>query len=160
MPKPTYVLAFEHFNGNSDPLKAIVAFGLFVESEVKWAQAQDTWPTEAKCKTYHDCQLPHQAEQYQSAADEVLMKFANGLIEQKQAEFLQASIDEFKKEAAKAHHGFWWGVLEGMTAALAWSLLLIITAVIVGRLGIDVLGAFEKATGSQPQHSAPAPPHQ
>jgi hypothetical protein len=159
MAKPLYVCAFEHFkNNNEDTLKAFVAFGLFIEAEQKWAASQENWPTEAKYKHYHDCTLPHQAHNYQSGAEDVLVQFANGIVEQERREFLQMALDQFKQEAAKSHHGFWRGVLEATSGAFVWSVLLIVAAIIAGRLGIDVLGAFERAAGAPHPASTSAPP--
>jgi hypothetical protein len=156
MAKPLHVHAFEHFkNTNEDPLKAFVSFGLFIEAEQKWAAAQDSWPTEGKYKHYYDCTLPHQAHNYENGADEVLVQFANEVVEQEREEFLKAAMEQFKQEAAKSHNGFWKGVAEATMGAFVWSVILIVAALIAGRAGIDVLSVFEKAAGVQ-QHSSPS----
>jgi hypothetical protein len=160
MAKPLYVAAFEHFKrSNEDPLKAMVAFGLFVEAEHKWASSQQVWPTEAKYRHYHDCSLPHTAANYANGADIVLLEFANEIVEQKREEFLAEALEAYRNKAAESHHSFWKGVAEAATGALAWSLALILASIIFHRLGIDVLEAYEKAAGPKIQHSAPASEH-
>ncbi len=132
---------------------AFVAFGLYVKAEYKWASAQPTWPTEGKYKRYHACTLPHQAHNYQNDAKEVLVDFATTIVEHEGEQFLKAAIEEFKEEVAKGR-GFLRGVLEATTGAFVWSV--IVTTIIAGRLGIDVIGAFERAASET--HSTQVPP--
>jgi hypothetical protein len=157
MAKPLHVQAFEQFKQkyDGDQLKALVAFGLFIESEYKWAKSQPLWPGDGKYKTYHQFQFPHQIDVYDESADRVLFDFVDSLVEDQRKEFLEAALAAFKVEAAKSHHRWWHGVLEATGGALVWSVILIIGAIAAGRLGIDVLGAFERAAAIH--HSTPPP---
>ncbi|HEY4922606.1 MAG TPA: hypothetical protein VII40_21075 [Xanthobacteraceae bacterium] len=153
MAKPLYVLAFEHFKQKhaDDPLKAIVSFGLYIDSEYKWASAQQAWPTDGKYKHYHECSVPHSTDLYDESADKVLFEFVTRVVEEEKHDFLDAALAQYREEAAKSHHKWWHGVLEALGGAVLWSVILIVAAIVAGRLGIDVIGAFERAAGGSPQ---------
>jgi hypothetical protein len=149
MAKPLYVQAFEHFkdsNGN-DPLKAYVAFGMYIEAECKWATSQATWPNNARYKEWFDCSFPHTTDTHVEKATDVLQAFANNIVDQEREEFLEAALKEYKDEAAKAEKGFWRRVSEGVTAAFIWSILLIVFSIIIQRIGIDLIEVYQKAAG-------------
>ena len=156
MAKPLHILAFEHFKqryDGDDKVKMFVAFGIFVESEYKWASSQRIWPTDGKYKNYHDCSIPHSIDLVDQSADSVVYEFVNDVIEEERANFVRSALDAYKIEAAKSHHRWWQGVLEGTGGALLWSIILIAAVIIAGRLNIDVLGAFERAaTTHQESH--------
>jgi hypothetical protein len=86
----------------------------------------------------------------------VLYEFVTDVVEQQQKEFLERAIKDYKAEAAKPHRKWWHGVLEATGGAILWSLILIGAAIIAGRLGVDVIGAFERAAAVQP-HNMPQP---
>jgi hypothetical protein len=112
MAKPLYVQAFEHFkDNNDDPLKAYVAFGLYIDAECKWAESQPNWPANAKYKEWHDCSVPFGTAAHNEKAIDVLLEFANNIVEQEKVEFLTAALDAYKEEASKSEKGFWRGVL-------------------------------------------------
>lgn len=172
MAKPLHVLAFEQFkNNNDDPLKAYVAFGLYIEAEYKWASSLPAWPSDGRYKTYYQCSLPHSVNNYENSADQILIDFANGVVAEHSESFLQQANTEVKEELSQVddkiaelrtlvhgiRHAPWWkGVLEATGGAILWSAILIIATIIAGRLGIDVLGGFERAAGVQEQqHNHP-----
>lgn len=140
MAKPLYVQAFEHFqNNHDDPLKAYVAFGLFVDAECKWAGSQPTWPTNSKYKEWFDCGIPHGTSDYYEKATAVLGEFADNIVEQQRATFLEAALKEYKTEvsaafeqykaeAAKSEKGFGRGVAEAVAGAAVWTAILIFAA--------------------------------
>lgn len=148
MAKPLYVQAFEHFkNNHDDPLNAYVAFGLYVDAEYKWAEAQQNWPTDRKYKDWYDCSVPHSAATHYEKATEVLQEFANNIVEQERADFLQAALDSFLEEAGKAEKGFWRGVAEAVTGALIYSGILIVASIIAQRQGIDLVEIYGRLAG-------------
>jgi hypothetical protein len=145
MPKPLYVQAFEHYKeNNDDTLKAYIAFGLYVDSECKWAESQTVWPTTAKYKGWFDCTVPHSTEVNNEQATEVLLDFANNVVEQERAEFLATSLDAYKEEAAKSEKGFLRGVLEATTGAFLYSVLLVVASIIIQRQGIDLVEVYDR----------------
>jgi hypothetical protein len=148
MAKPLYVDIFEHFkNNHEDPLNAYVAFGLYIEAECRWASSQANWPDLKKYQTYFDCTVPYSTAIHQGNADKVLLEFANTIVQEKQAAFLQGALDAYKSETAKSHKGFWRGVSEATVGALVWSIILIGITIISHRLGVDILEAYQKASG-------------
>jgi hypothetical protein len=47
----------------------------------KWAAGQETWPSESKYRAYHANYLtPHQTQEYQKAADSVLIELSNNVV--------------------------------------------------------------------------------
>jgi hypothetical protein len=106
MPKPFHSIAFEHFTtATPDPLEAMMAFGLSMDSESKWARLQPAWPTEAKYRNYHHVYLtPHEIQGY---------------------------ID----------------VLEAIMGAFAWTIILIVFAIVLAWAGIDILEYYRRAAG-------------
>jgi len=159
MARPLYVLAFEQFKQkfDGDQLKGLVAFGLFIDAEYKWAGSQPAWPSDGKCKQYHEIQLPHHMAVYDEHADKALLEFADGIVEAHRESVLEAALAAYRTEAAKSHHRWWHGVLEAAGGALLWSIILVAGAYFAGRLGIDVLGAFESAAVQHSTAPAPAP---
>jgi hypothetical protein len=148
MAKPLYVDTFEHFkNNHEDPLNAYVAFGLYIEAECRWASSQANWPDSKKYQTYFDCTIPFSSAIHHDNADKVLVEFANNIVQEKQAAFLQSALDAYKIEAAKSHKGFLRGVSEATVGALVWSVILIVTTIISHRLGVDIVEAYQKASG-------------
>ena len=150
MAKPLHILAFEHFQqryDGDDKVKMFVAFGLFMESEYKWAQSQH-FPTEGKYKNYHGCSIPHSVDLIDQSADNVLGEFVGDIIEGEKEDFMKAALQAYKAEAAKTERKGWQGVLEATCGAFLWSLILIIGAIVAGRMGIDVIAAFEHAAGT------------
>ncbi len=147
MAKPLHILAFEHFQqryDGDDKVKMFVAFGLFMESEYKWAKSEH-FPTEGKYKNYHACSIPHSVDLIDQSADNVLSEFVSDIIDGQKEGFMSAAMDAYKAEAAKSERKWWQGVLEATGGAILWSAILIIGAIVAGRMGIDVLGAFERA---------------
>jgi hypothetical protein len=155
MAKPLYVQAFEHFinKNKDDKLKALVAFGLYIEAEQKWASTQAVWPTEAKHRHYHNCSIPVDGatDHYDEGAESVIFEFVNDVVEFEKEQFLEAAVAAYKLEAAKGRHKWWHGVLEATGGAILWSFILLGGAIFAGRMGIDVIGVFERAAGG-PHH--------
>jgi hypothetical protein len=148
MAKPLYVQAFEHFkNNHDDPLKAYVAFGLYIDAECKWAATQPSWPTGAKYKKWFECSIPHSTDAHNERATVVLLEFANNIVEQKRANFLEAAIEAYKEEAAKSEKGFWRGVAEALTGALLWTLVLIAAAFILQWFSPDIYEVLGRVLG-------------
>lgn len=151
MAKPPHVLAYEYFKqryDGDDKVKMFVALGLYTDAEHKWASEQSSWPGETKYKNYYDSAIPHSCDFINESADTVLYEFVQGIVEEEKASFMDAALIAYRAEAAKSHHRWWQGVLEATGGALVWSLILIIGAIVAGRLGIDVIGAFERAAGT------------
>ena len=151
MAKPIHVSAFEHFyNSCESHLEAAIAFGLFMESEHKWASRQATWPTEKKYAAYHEIYLtPHEAEGYRENARRVLLEYSNNLVESEQAQFLEAAVQQYRTEAGRGHSAFRkWGVVEALVGALLWTMILIVVSIIAVRFGIDLLEIYQKAAGT------------
>jgi hypothetical protein len=151
MAKPLYVQAFEHFKDqNDDPLKAYVAYGLYIDAECKWAQAQATWPNTTKYRDWYECSVPHSTEMHNERAIQVLLEFANNIVDQERAEFLSTSLEAYRQEASKSKRGFRRGVLEATTGAFLYSVLLLIASLIIRWQGIDVVEVFEKIGADTP----------
>ncbi|WP_298256162.1 hypothetical protein [Bradyrhizobium sp.] len=132
MPKPLYVLAFEHFkNNHGDTLTGYVAFGMYIDSECKWAESQPAWPTHGKYKEWYDCYVPHGIAAHTEKATDVLQDFANNIVEQERVAFLEAALQEYKAEAAKSKKGFWDGVREAFMGAACWTIFLIAMAFVI-----------------------------
>src|SRR5271157_3914678 len=108
MPKPLHVLAFEHFNNNNEnQIEALVAFGLFMESERLWAQGTPSEPGEATYRTYHGMYLtPHETERYKQSAREVLTDLANEAIARAREDFLADALRRYKVVALTGHAKF------------------------------------------------------
>ena len=148
MAKPLYVQAFEHFkNNHDDPLKAYVAFGLYIDAECKWAESQPAWPTERKYKDWFDCSVPHSTDTHNEKASDVLQEFANNIVEQQKSEFLQDAVDAFMEEAGKSEKSFGRGVSEALLGAFAYSVLLIVFSIIIQRQGIDLIEVYGRLIG-------------
>lgn len=148
MAKPLYVQAFEHFKNNRDnPLQAYVAFGLYIDAECKWAASQATWPANAKYREWFECYIPHSTEAHNEQATEVLLEFANNIVEQERAEFLETAIEAYKEEAAKAEKGFWRGVAEAFTGAALWTVFLIGMAFILKWFNPDIYDVLGRVLG-------------
>jgi hypothetical protein len=156
MTKPLYVQAFERFKKDSgDPLTAYVAFGLYIDTECKWAATQTSWPDGEKYKHYHDSTIPVSIEAHNEKAEAVLLEFADKIVEGEHNKFLAAALDSYKEAAAKSEKGFWQGVGEALVGALAWSILLIVVSIIFQRVGVDVLEVYEKAAGRKIERAEP-----
>lgn len=148
MNKPLYVQAFEHFqNRHEDPLRAYVAFGLYIDAECKWAASQPQWPANAKYKEWYDCSVPHTTHAHVEKAAAVLLEFANTIVEEKRAEFLAAAIGEYKREAAHAGKGFWRAVIEAFVGAALWTMFLIVTAFILKWFNPDIYEVLGRVLG-------------
>lgn len=148
MAKPLHILAFEQFQqkyDGDDKVKMFVAFGVFVESEYKWAAAE-SWPSDARYRHYHDCSIPHNMNMIDESADNVLREFVGDIVDGEKADFVHAALEAYKEEAAKSH-GWVRGILEATGGALLWSLILLAGAIFAGRMGIDVVEVFQRAAG-------------
>lgn len=152
MAKPPYIQAFEHFKANTnDPLIAYVAFGLYVETEHQWASGLAHWPNQNQCRNYYQHILPHNGHDYTDKADDALVNFANNVVAAERHTFLRAE-----------ERGFWYGVLQGVVAAIIYSAFLLGGSYIAVRQGVDIFEAFRRAytehQSEQPAlHSAEAP---
>lgn len=148
MARPLYVEAFEHFkNNNDDPLNAYVAFGLYIDAECKWAASQANWPTPSKYKEWFDCYIPHSTASHNDRATEVLLEFANNIVDQEKAEFLEAALEAYREEASKSEKGFWRGVIEALTGAALWTLFLIVAAFILKWFNPDIYEVLGRVLG-------------
>jgi hypothetical protein len=157
MTKPLHIVAFEHFQqkyDGDDKVKMFVAFGLFCESEYKWAQALH-FPTDGKYKNYHACSIPHSIDMIDQSANKTLGEYLEDIVEGEKADFLREALEAYKEEAAKPERKWWHGVLEATGGAVLWSAILIIGAIVAGRMGVDVFAAFEHAASIH--HEAPTP---
>jgi len=159
MAKPLYVQAFEHFkNNHDDPLKAYVAFGLYVDAECKWAAQQPTWPPNSKYKEWFDCWIPHGTPGHYEKATVVLEEFANNIVEQERVIFLEAALNEYKSflgaalneykiEAAKSEKTFWRGVGEAVAGAAVWTAILIFAAFAIKWVYPDIYEVLGRVLG-------------
>ena len=150
MPKPFHSIAFEHFTtATPDPLEAMIAFGLFMDSENKWARLQPAWPTEAKYRNYHHVYLtPHEIQGYIAKARRVLKQFSDNLIEIERANFLSQALREYRQFAAVGDRRFRFaGVLEAIMGAFAWTVILFVFAIVLAWGGIDILEYYRRAAG-------------
>jgi hypothetical protein len=106
------------------------------------------FPTDGKYKNYHACSIPHSVDLIDQSADNVLGEFVRDIIEGEKEDFMTAALNAYKAEAAKSERKWWHGVLEATGGALLWSFILIISAIVAGRMGIDVIAVFERAAGT------------
>jgi hypothetical protein len=155
-PAPPHIASFSKFVERlpNDHLKASVAFGLFMQAEQFWVNKQETEPNVRICCKYHEDYLTdYNIQQFIDKATESLNAFSNAIIGQKRSEFLQAALAEQKKFSWKA-------VGEGVVAAGAYSVLLILFSVIALRVGIDIVEVYKSMAGVRDeQHQAsPAAP--
>ena len=138
MPKPAHVEAFEFMiDGTQNEIKDCIAFGLFMRSENNWVSGKDSPPTEADYRRYHGHLLtPLERERYRDGATQVLQDFAVKAIQAERTALL------------KHHRRFRpLGILEGISAAFLWTLLLIVITVLAARAGIDILEYYKRAAG-------------
>src|SRR5258708_5210920 len=145
MAKPIHVSAFEHFYHSCEShLEAAIAFGLFMESEHKWANGQEVWPTQKKYTDYHSIYLTtHETEGYKENARRLLLEYSNNLVGSERAQFLEAAVRQYRTEAGRGHSAFRkWGVVEAIIGALLWTIILIIASIIAVRFGIDLLEIY------------------
>jgi len=152
--KPLHVTAFEHFKSkNPNHLEAMIAFGIFIDGEQKWANEKNPPPTDAKYRQYHDTSLSQQHTEFcMDSARTILQNIANETIAAKKAEFLSEAIEQYKAEASKGHNSFhWWGLAEATIGAVSgsviWTLSLIGITAIALRSGIDLLEIYKKMAG-------------
>jgi hypothetical protein len=60
-----------------------------------------------------------------------LKNFANDIIQEKQAEFVEQSLDAYRTGASSGHCGFrGWGIVEATLGAFVWALLLIVLSIV------------------------------
>jgi hypothetical protein len=143
MAKPLHVSAFELFyNSSQNHLEALIAFGLFMDSEHKWASGQTTWPTEKKYADYHEIYLtPHEIDGYKESAQRVLQQFSNDVVAHEQTRMLAGALRQYKT-AQKI-------IISWRYAASA--VVIIVFCGISALLGIVAALAFSAETSSSSQ---------
>jgi hypothetical protein len=154
MATPLHLTAFQHFyNATKSHLEALVAYGLFTESETQWAQTKQSGPSRAQLDYYHQFGTsPYESAKFLSSAQKLLLDFANQIAETKRAQFLQEALREYEVEAGKGHSAFrGWGCVEGIIGAfigaLLWSVFLIGATIIASRNGIDIVEVYQRLSG-------------
>jgi hypothetical protein len=162
--RPPYIEAFERFTqGKQDQIEALVAYGLFISSDYDFSQKLPSWPPEAQiAQTYN--RLLHETElkNTEAAAKKIVDDHREQLVREHEKKYLDGIFKDIEIRAVKlAHdsstHHFWKGVLEAATGALVWSVFLIIATIVFQRIGIDVLEAYEKASGLKIEHIGKMP---
>jgi hypothetical protein len=139
-PVPSHVTSFQKINAKiTDHLMASVAFGVFMRAESCWLETNE--PNEANCRTYHSMLTDFQIDRIRDDATRILNEYANRIVEEKRAEFLD--------EMSRHHKGFRrWGVWEAFLGSFFWTAVLIAVSIIVQRAGIDILEVYKHATGA------------
>jgi hypothetical protein len=151
MPELLHIAAFQKFfSATPSHLEAVVAFGLFMESEQKWADLQSTPPDEETYKTYHGIYLtPHEIQGYLETAKALLAEFGDDMIREAEPKLLQSNLDAFLQAARGGDRKFRWaGVWEALVGALFWTVLLILAAVLTHRANIDLIEIYKKVSGA------------
>jgi hypothetical protein len=147
---PPHVSAFQKFAVRiPSRLEASIAFGLFMESEGLWAATAGS-PSDAKYRNYQDALLTdHEIARYAREARNFLNNFGSDAVAAKRAEFLQESLERYEGAAQEGHSGFrWWGILEAALGALAWTVMLILGALVLRYgPGIDPVEIYHKVFG-------------
>jgi hypothetical protein len=146
---PPHVSAFQKFASQIDNrLEASIAFGLFMESEGIWA-ANAGNPSDTKYKNYQSQFLTdYEIERYAKQARDFLSNFGSEAVAGRRAEFLQASLERYESAARRGHRRFrGFGILEALIGALAWTLTLIVFAIVLKFSGIDLIEILHKVAG-------------
>jgi hypothetical protein len=149
--KLLHVIAFEEFRkATPNPLEAMIAFGLFMDSEDKWAKLKQQWPSDETYCGYHEIYLtPHEIQGYIDNAKSVLQQFGGNLVEIERPKFLSQALVEYERAASIGHRRFRFrGVLEAVAGAFLWTVILISFAIILARGGIDVVEYYRRAVGN------------
>ena len=150
MASPLHTAAFQRFmNATPNHLEAMIAFGLFMDSEHKWASLETAPPTDRKYREYHAIYLtPHEIEGYIKKARLLLQHFGTNLIENERVQFLSQALDQCREATAEGERRFrFWGVVEAILGALGWTVILIVFAIILARSGIDIFEYYQRAKG-------------
>ena len=148
MPKPLHVTAFEHFKDkNPNHLEAMIAFGLFIDAEQKWANGKRPHPESDDYQAYYDVSLSDtHSNFYMSSAREVLLRVSNDLVAAKQSELLAGALKEYQSEAGKDHQKFRInGVQEAIWGALGWTVILLVFSIILAWVNLDPIDYYYKA---------------
>jgi hypothetical protein len=170
--RPPYIEAFECFTrSNPDRIEAFVAYGLFVASEHAWATNLSIWPTEDMiAHSYQRLLQNDEVEKTKAAAKKIVEDHREQLVRAHEKKYLDGIFQDIEQrvtkisEDASTRH-FWKGVIEAATGALVWSMFLIVATIIFQRIGVDVIEAYERASGLKLEHAkqqpaqTPAPQH-
>jgi hypothetical protein len=167
-PRPPYIEAFERFTqGKEDKIEAFVAFGLFISSDYDFAQRLPSWPPESQiAQMYNRLLHDNELQNTQAAAKKIVDDHRAELVREHEKKYLDGVFKDIEQRAAKlaedaSMRHFWWGVFEAATGAFMWSVFLIVATIIFQRVGVDVLEAYERASGLKIEHigkQAPLPP--
>jgi hypothetical protein len=138
---PPHIEIFTRFfDSTTSRLEALVAYGLFTETE-----RDGGFDTN---------------ESYSGNIDKLFASNKGFCLDGARKALLQAAfaaIDEKKAEIAKAHKRFrWWGIWEAILGAACWSIFLVISGLLAFYLKPDLLEIPRHAVEQQQQ----AQPHQ
>jgi hypothetical protein len=148
MPDPLHIAAFKKFRlKNSNAIESSIALGLFMEGEEEWARSKNPSPTERERSIYHDNRSgDHEVDRYISDARNVLVRYSKTLVDNAEEIFLNDALAEYRAEAARGHRAWrWFGVLEAITGAFFWTLILIFLVWFVQWVRPDVFEYFRNA---------------
>lgn len=151
MPEPLHAEAFrKFFAATPSHLEAVVAFGLFVDSEQKWA-AESPRSTE-DYRRYHAIYLTaHEIAGYIDAANRMLGEFGEGVVEQAAPTILTNAMTACNAALKTGHSKFrGWGICEATLGALLWTVILIGAALLARWVHPDALEIFKNIGGSSP----------
>lgn len=130
-------------------LNALVAFGLYMEAECRWAERFDK-PTDTDCVTYHNNgSMPYFLNQYEDQAQKLLSDFGEAILASNQKKVLASAVEGAIEAAHKTKKAFARGISEAVVGALVWTVILIGITIIAQRVGIDVIEIYKRAAGRQ-----------
>ena len=125
---------FEELSSD-DRLRAIVAFGAFLEALDKYANGE---PDAAKVRKYFDLALSQFPQTFFSDADGILADFGNNLIAKTRPAIERAVLtrDKFR----------WRGAVESIAGAFLWTVLLIVFSFVLVWTKPDIIQALRTTT--------------
>jgi hypothetical protein len=132
----------------SDQLEALVALGLYFESECKYFASFTAEPTPRELEAFHRVvSAPSALGKLREEATRLVDRFGDEVVAKAQRDHLTQAVAAAVEAVHGAPRSFWRGVWEAITAAALYSVMLIIFSIIAHRLGIDILEAYRHAYG-------------
>lgn len=133
---------------SQQPLTALVAFGLYMEAECRWAEQLSKPPADSDYVTYHtNGSMPHFLHRYQDEANGLLTQFGETLVVSHQKKVISSAVEAAVEGVHKAPKSFVRGMFEAVGGAFIWTAALIVFSIIAQRAGIDLIEVYKHASG-------------
>ena len=141
--KPQYNTMYETLVGGADEegdVLGFIAYGLYKKSKREWVSAFRSQfgrsPTEEELHSYRSTWTDNQINTTKAAANDVASEFAEYVVGKAEPQILKKAL----KGSA------WKSIWLSMVANAIYTVVLIIIAVILNKVGIDLLGIFKSVS--------------